>query len=121
MSVYSRYFLLAGYDLTELRTDKFGDWRYTEEGQDYFTFRQKKNICFFDGLEIGNELYFGYVLAVENEYEFCTEMCDMTEMERISEIMKQELESFQEDGIIKEGSPPFKIILFGESALRYPF
>ena len=33
MSVNRNYYVIAGYDLTEFKTDKFKDWKWTEEGE----------------------------------------------------------------------------------------
>lgn len=35
MSMESHYYVIAGYDLTDCETDKFKDWKWTEEGEDY--------------------------------------------------------------------------------------
>lgn len=116
------YYAIAGYDLTGMKTDKFDYWKYdTEEGKDYISCRQKGCYQFFEDARIdarpdigGLYLYFGYILAAGDEHKFNTEMFDMTQLEVFSNRMKAELKSFQEDGIIKEGNPPFKIILFEE-------
>lgn len=118
------YYAIAGYDLTEMKTDKFDYWKYnTEDGEEYIAFREKGSYQFFEDARIdlrpgmgGEYLYFGYILAAGNEYKFDTEMFDMTQLEVLSNRMKAELKSFQEDGIIKEGNPPFKIILFENSS-----
>lgn len=116
---YSRYYVIAGYDLTGMKTDKFEEWRYTEEGEEYLGIdsKQKNYYHFFEDMTYDTcefYLYFGHILSVLDEHKFNTDMFDMTQIEVFSNRMKTELKSFQEDGIIKEGNPPFKIILLEE-------
>ena len=33
MSVESKYYAIVGYDLTGYETDKFKDWKWTDEGE----------------------------------------------------------------------------------------
>ena len=82
MSMESNYYVIAGYDLTGNETDKFKDWKWSDEGEDYFCKQRKGEIQFFDDLMSGSYLYFGYVLASGNEYSFDTEMFDGSNYKR---------------------------------------
>lgn len=117
MSMESNYYVIAGYDLTGNETDKFKDWKWSDEGEDYFCKQRKGEIQFFDDLMSGSYLYFGYVLASGNEYSFDTEMFDVSDIEKCSGKVKLELVELQELGVITKDphfKPVFKIIVFEE-------
>jgi len=117
MSMESSYYVIAGYDLTGCETDKFQDWKWTEEGEDYINNQCKGEIQFFDDPMSGSYLYFGYVLADGDEYSFNTEMFDVSDIEQCSGKVKSELVKLQEMGIITKDphfNPVFKIIVFEE-------
>lgn len=77
MSMESHYYVIAGYDLTVNETDKFMNWKWSDEGEDYICNQCKGEIQFFDDPMSSSHLYFGYVLAAGDEYSFDTEMFDV--------------------------------------------
>ena len=44
MSMESHYYVVAGYDLTGNETDKFKDWKWSDEGEDYICNQGKGEI-----------------------------------------------------------------------------
>jgi hypothetical protein len=46
MSMESHYYVIAGYDLTGNETDKFKDWKWSDEGEDYICNQYKGEIQF---------------------------------------------------------------------------
>ena len=47
MSVESKYYAIVGYDLTGYETDKFKDWKWTDEGEKYTCNQVKDRIQIF--------------------------------------------------------------------------
>ena len=68
MSLDKNYFVIAGYDLTEYRTEKYDDWKWTDEGEQYICYQSKGHIQLFDDPMDSNHLYLGYVLVHGDEY-----------------------------------------------------
>ena len=46
MSVNRNYYVIAGYDLTGLDTDKFNEWKWTEDGKSILAIRQRKKFSY---------------------------------------------------------------------------
>lgn len=117
MSMESHYYVIAGYDLTGNETDKFKDWKWSDEGEDYICNQCKGEIQFFDDPMSGSHLYFGYILASGNEYSFDTEIFNVSDIEKCHDKVKAELVKLQELGVITKAphfKPVFKIIVFEE-------
>lgn len=72
MSMVKNYYVIAGYDLTGMTTDKYKDWKWTDEGEQYTCNQSKGHIQLFDDLMSGEHLYLGYILASGDEYDFDT-------------------------------------------------
>ena len=117
MSMESHYYVIAGYDLTGNETDKFKDWKWSDDGEDYICNQCKGEIQFFDDPISNSYLYFGYVLASGDEYSFDTEMFDVSDIEKCSGKVQSELVKLQELGVITKDpyfKPVFKVIVFEE-------
>lgn len=117
MSVEKKYYIIAGYDLTGWDTDKFKDWKWTEEGEKYIYNHIKREIQLFDDPMCGEHLYFGYILASGNEYEFKTTIFDLSDVEAKFGNVRSELTKLQEIGVISNDphfKPEIKIIAFEE-------
>ena len=117
MSMVSDYYVIAGYDLTGNETDKFEDWKLSDEGEDYICNQRKGKIQFFDDPMSSSHLYFGYILAAGDEYSFDTEMFEMSDIEKCHGKVKAELVKLQELGVIIKDphfKPVFKVIVFEE-------
>ena len=118
MSVERSYYLINGYDLTGMDCDKFDDWKWTDEGEDYFCYQRKGKIQLFDDpMRSGTHLYLGYILAVGNQYEFETTKLNDEEIIRSRGYVKEELVKLQELGIITKDPhfvPKLQLIMFEE-------
>lgn len=117
MSMESHYYVIAGYDLTGNETDKFMNWKWSDEGEDYICNQCKGEIQLFDDPMSGSYLYFGYVLASGDEYSFNTEMFDVPDIEKCSDKVQSELVKLQKMGVITKDphfKPVFKVIVFEE-------
>ena len=117
MSMESNYYVIAGYDLTNYKTDKYNDWKWTEEGETYTDYQVKGEIQLFDDPMSGSYLYLGYVLADGDEYSFETTLFEVSDIEKCSGKVKAELIKLQEVGVITKEphfNPTFKIIVFEE-------
>lgn len=117
MSVNKNYYVIAGYDLTGWDTDKFKDWEWTEEGEKYIYNHIKGEMQLFNDPMCGEHLYFGYILASGDEYEFETTAFNIKDIERQIPYIKNKLWQLQEIGVISKDphfKPEMKIIAFEE-------
>lgn len=116
MSMYKSYYVIAGYDLTGMHTDKFNAWKWTEEGEEYICRQSKDNIQLFDDPMDSSHLYLGYVLASGDEYDFNTEKFNLFEVESHAKEVAHELAKLQDMGVIEKNLEPpvFQIIVFDE-------
>lgn len=117
MSMDRTTYVIAGYDLTGYITEKFKDWKWSDEGESLICNQIKSNIQLFDDPMSGQYVYLGYVFARLEEYGYDTEMISP---EKISEVMpgvNQKLLELESKGIIS--SCPrlrldYKLIVFDE-------
>ena len=117
MSVDRSYYLINGYDLTGWDCDKLIDWKWTDEGEDYFCYQRKGKIQLFDDPMSGTYLYLGYILAAGDQYEFETTKLNDEEIIRSRGYVKEELVKLQELGIITKDPhfvPKLQLIMFEE-------
>lgn len=117
MSVDRNYYLINGYDLTSMDCDKLKDWKWTDEGEDYFCYQRKGKIQLFDDPMSGSHLYLGYILATGDQYGFETVKIDSEEVIRSNGYVKAELVKLQELGIITKDPkfiPKLGLIMFEE-------
>lgn len=117
MSVDRNYYLINGYDLTGMYCDKLKDWKWTDEGEDYFCYQRKGKIQLFDDPMRGSHLYLGYILATGDQYGFETDKIDSKEVVRSNGYVKAELVKLQELGIITKDPhfvPKLQLIMFEE-------
>ena len=77
MSIEKNYYVIAGFDLTKHKTEKYEDWKWTDEGENFICYQSKGNIQLFDDPMNGEHLYLGYILANGDEYCFDTTKFDM--------------------------------------------
>ena len=118
MSVKKNYYVIAGYDLTGYKTEKYEDWRWTEEGERLTLYQSKGNIQLFDDPMDGCHLYLGYVLAKGDEYEFETAKINLNEVSRLQPCALNKLTQLVDDGIIgnvfESKNFKYEIIVFEE-------
>ena len=117
MSVERNYYLINGYDLANTETDKFDDWKWSDEGEDYMNCKRKGKIQLFDDPMSGRHLYLGYVLAAGDQWQFDTTKIDNDEISRSSDYVYGELVHLQELGVITKDpkfKPKLELIMFEE-------
>lgn len=118
MSIEKNYYVIAGYDLTGYATDKFEDWRWTPEGEQFFDYQSKGNIQLFDDPMSGNYLYFGYIVAEGDEYCFPTIKINPLFPSTQSMYVNDKLFRLIDSGIISKKildvDPPYQLIIFEE-------
>lgn len=102
MGMEATYYTIIGYDLTGHKTDKFDDWRWTEEGEGYFDYKSKGYIQFFDDPTSSLYLCFGYILSENNEYDDEKSEYDITDIQAQIPLVKNELKKLSETGIISD-------------------
>ena len=114
------YYVIAGYDLTEYKTDKFSDWKWEDESEKYFCYQRKGHIQLFDDPMSGNYLYLGYILANGDEYDFKTTKFDLIDVEIMELKVNNVLRYLQEVGVITEdiniSELTYEMIAFKECA-----
>ena len=117
MSIDKNYYVIAGYDLTGQETDKFEDWKWTDEGEKFTCYQSQRHIQLFDDPMSGEHLYFGYILANRDEYYFETTKFNMSDIADVEGKVYEELIKLQELGVITKDSkfkPEFRVIVFEE-------
>lgn len=117
MSVERNYYVIGGYDVTNFKTDKYKDWSWTEQGEKYTCNQSKGKIQFFNDPMSNSYLYFGYIFASGDEYEFDTACFSVLDIELCRDEVKDELAKLIEEGIISSEAltqAEFKIIAFEE-------
>lgn len=117
MSVMKNYYVIVGYDLTGYETDKYDDWKWSEKGEKYTCNHIKGEIQLFDDPMSGLHLYFGYILVSGDEYDFETTSFELSDIEKHTGNVKDELIKLQEIGVISRDphfKPVLKIIVFEE-------
>ena len=117
MSVERNYYVIAGYDLTDWNTDKYEDWKWTEEGENYTYNQVKGKIQFFDDPMNGTHLYLGYILAEIDMWNSETSMFDVDDIKNKKGQVEAELVKLRELGIISKDPkfiPEYKVIVFEE-------
>ena len=117
MSVDRNYYVIAGFDLTGYKTDEYDDWRWTKEAEQYTCNQRKGEIQLFDDPMGGYHLYFGYVLAAGDEYDFKTTKFPTSLPQSVAPTVGRELIDLQHAGAIKNSAfseCPYGIIVFEE-------
>lgn len=102
MSMERNYYVIAGYDLTGYDTDKYEDWKWTEEGEKYTCNQFKGETQLFDDPMSGSHLYLGYILASGDEYCFKTTSFEISVIEKFFGNVQSELTKLQDIGVISK-------------------
>ena len=115
MSIEANYYLISGYDLTGMETNKFDDWRYTEDAENYFCYQYKDHIQLFDDPMNRDYLYLGYIHFNCNQYDdHETNKFYLEDLDR-QEDVDFTLEYLKSIGVIEYNTKPiFKVISFVE-------
>lgn len=117
MSMNKNYYVIAGYDLTAFKTDKYEDWRWTDDGEKWLCNQVKGRIQLFDDPMCGDYLYLGFILAAGDEYDFRTTKFDVVDVNNAFSGVYAMLCWLQGEGVISKDPkciPEYKIIAFVE-------
>ena len=117
MSICKNYYVIAGYDLTGFETDKYEDWQWTDEGEYYHCDHTKGEIQLFNDPMCGEHLYFGYILAAGDQYNFETTKFTTASIERQMSYVSIKLQNLIEIGVISKdvkNNSRYEVIAFEE-------
>lgn len=117
MSMNKNYYVIAGYDLTDWKTDKYEDWKWTDEGEEYSCNHSKGNIQLFYDPMSGSHLYLGFVLAAGDEWGFRTENFDIELVTCVKNLVTSELIKLIGLGVIRKDpkfNPKYQVYVFEE-------
>ena len=118
MSMEKNYYVIAGYDLTNYKTDKYEDWKWTDDGEQYICYQFKGSIQLFDDPMNEDHLYLGYVLASGDQYYFKTTKLRINEILDMQTRMavKLKLRYLVEAGVVfpEAESLDCEVIIFEE-------
>lgn len=118
MSIDKSYYVIGGYDLTDFKTEKYDDWRWTEQGEEYTCSQINGEIQLFDDPMNGSHLYFGYIFASGDEYDGISTTCFATlDVENCRANVEEKLFDLHKAGVINDKAlacAKFKIIVFDE-------
>lgn len=115
MSVESKSYLIYGYNLTGLNTDKFDDWQWSNDGEEYTCDQIRGNVQLFTDPMCGCHLYLGYIFANIHAFEGDTHIISDDDLAMAKETVPGHLNHLQELGVISnEFNQKPELILFEE-------
>ena len=117
MSIDKNYYVIAGYDLTGWDTDKYEDWKWTDEGEKYICNQSEGHIQLFDDPMSGDHFYLGFVLANGDQYYFKTTKFDIEAVNRVEGHVQSELVKLIDLGVVSKDprfKPEYQVIAFEE-------
>lgn len=117
MSVNRNYYVIAGYDLTGWETDKYKEWKWSDDYEEYICNQTVNHIQLFDDPMGEDHLYLGFILASGDEYDFETVKFDIDTINQVYDYVKSELVRLIDLGIISKDSkfnPKYQVIVFEE-------
>lgn len=117
MSINKSYYVIAGYDLTNYKTDKYEDWKWTNEGEQFLCYQVKDRIQLFDDHMSGSHLYLGRILAAGDEWDFETTKFGVIDVQESFGDVTWALYRLQHEGVVSKDAnnvPVFQIIAFEE-------
>ena len=117
MSMDKHYYVIAGYDLTAFETEKYRDWKWTDEGEDFLCNQSKGRIQLFDDPEGDRHLYLGFILAAGDEWNFETVKFDMADVNSAYDDVTLMLYKLQQAGVVNynlRSLPTYQVIAFEE-------
>ena len=115
MSFSQNFYVIAGYELTKHKMEKYNDWKWEDEGESYICYQRTGKIQLFDGAEEGNHFYLGYIFASGDDSVFDEVSIELSEIQKLKDSVDKELEYLQSIGIISDNiNEEFKVIVFSE-------
>lgn len=117
MSVSKETYLIAGYDLTGFETDKFDDWKYTNDGEKYTCNQTRGQIQLFDDPMCGCYVYLGYILGICDLFQ--AQSIDVDLIQSIKPQVRSVLNELYDKDVISEevlneNKCKFEVLLFEE-------
>lgn len=118
MSMNRTTYLIAGYDLTNYKTDKYEEWSWTDEYENYTCNQVKGKIQLFDDPLNGVYLYLGYILAEIDDYgDYDAEIINPKYISEVMPDVNQALIELEAKGVISgliNLRLDYKLIIFDE-------
>lgn len=117
MSINQSYYVIAGYDLTDAVTDKYRDWKWTDEGERYLCNKVYGKIQLFDDHVSGGHLYLGYIMASGDQYYFPTTVFNPWDVTGLKIVVDSVADNLVKCGVIDASKAKyikFQIIAFVE-------
>ena len=117
MSVNKSYYVIAGYDLTDIKTYRYEDWKWTDEGETFLCNQVDGNVQLFDDPMSDGYLYLGKILASGDEYNFTTAKFGVADIQSAFGDVARALDKLMDIGVINkypENFPIFEVIVFEE-------
>ena len=102
MSIDKNYYVIAGYDLTGYKTDKYDDLKWTDEGEKYLCYQSINHIQLFDDPMSDKHFYLGYIFAKGDEYDFETTKVNILDLKDKEQDVVYELKQLRDIGIVDE-------------------
>lgn len=118
MSMEKTTYVILGYDLTNHKTEKYDEWKWSKEWEDYTCNQVNGEIQLFDDCE--DKLFLGYILAYTEGNEYIDPILYSIhdfEFEK-KDMVIDKLSQLQEIGVIEDDSifnPQYKLIVFDVS------
>lgn len=109
MSINKNYYVIAGYDLSGYETDKFDEWKWSKESEEYLDYQSRGRIQLFDDPISGEYLYLGYILGSGDEYDFETIKFDEEIINKVQCHVEDKLIKLIDIGVISK-DPKFNPI-----------
>lgn len=115
MGIYKSYYVIAGYDLTNYKTDWYDEWKWTEHGESFLCNARLGNIQLFDDPSNDSFLYFGVVLVKGDQYTFNSAQFDVVDIANAWSDVTDDLLELINCGVIhvdRNDLPEYKVIVF---------
>lgn len=117
MSMNKHYYVIAGYDLTNYKTEKYDDWKWTAQGESYLCHQSKGQIQLFDDPMSDSHLYLGYIFAAGDEYYYETLKFGVIDIANVWDSVTLELSKLIGFGVVAPNAkqvPTYQVISFEE-------
>lgn len=101
MSVSEEVFLIVGCDIKDCVTDKFKDWRWSDEGEEYECNAVNGNIQIIDDGMCGNYTYIGYIVAnIKDHYSLIKEEIDVVNFDLHKKDVTNDIKHLADIGVL---------------------
>lgn len=116
MSSVRNDYVIVGYDFTLYKDELYGEeWAENPENEEYWCHHEKGNIQMFDDPMSGDCLYFGYIIAANDEYNSDTTAIPLAELIRQKPFIDSKLNNMGwniPDSLLE--STKYQVISFSE-------